>query len=158
MLTDDQFKWLQKSTERIHKLMCETPPGGRQFAASVEHILQREQQWNAWKNDGCPAFTETKSKEEKNGGGSSGGAAGSSRKQKRRLGDQIRDATGAKKFLLGNKNLTTLWNVCPDNLEACSAAERDFLPSMEDYFKEAIEQLNPNEQVEDQYKYAHYLP
>lgn len=37
--------------------------------------------------------------------------------------------------------LTKLWNLCPNNLEACKGKERDFLPSLEDYFGEAIEQL-----------------
>ena len=32
------------------------------------------------------------------------------------------------------------------------APERDFLPNMEDYFAEATEQLDPKNEVEDQYK------
>ena len=32
------------------------------------------------------------------------------------------------------------------------APERDFLPNMDDYFAEATEQLDPANQVEDQYK------
>ena len=36
-----------------------------------------------------------------------------------------------------------MWNLCPDNLEACRAVERDFLPSLENYFEEAIDQLDP---------------
>ena len=83
---------------------------------------------------------------------------------------------------MGNATLTKLWNVCPDNFEAASgkfqfwqlsnvkvnvahiinlmnllfvwtlAPERDFLPNMEDYFAEATEQLDPANEVEDQYK------
>ena len=53
------------------------------------------------------------------------------------------------KFLMGNGVLTRLWNQYPDNMEACSAPERDFLPQMDDYFEEAIEQLDPNNQIED---------
>ena len=45
-----------------------------------------------------------------------------------------------------------MWNLCPDNLQASSAPERDFLPSVEEYFEEAIEQLNPDAQVEKEYK------
>ena len=44
---------------------------------------------------------------------------------------------------LGNKGLTELWNQNTDNLEACRAAEIDFLPSLENYFEEAIEQQDP---------------
>lgn len=74
------------------------------------------------------------------------------RKRKLSLGDQIKFEEDNKRFLMGNKNLTNLWNLCPDNYAACSAPERDFLPSMDDYFSEAIEQLDPEQQVEDQFK------
>ena len=53
---------------------------------------------------------------------------------------------------MGNGVLTRLWNQYPDNLDACSAPERDFLPLMDDYFEEAIEQLDPNNQIEEDYK------
>ena len=53
---------------------------------------------------------------------------------------------------MGNPLLSKLWNQWPDNLEACSAPERDFLPNMDDYFAEATEQIDPANQVEDQYK------
>lgn len=76
----------------------------------------------------------------------------STRKRRRKLGDQIQDATANKKFLMGNVQLTRLWNLCPDNMEACSAVERDFLPKMEVYFEEAIEELVPANMVEDNYK------
>ena len=45
-----------------------------------------------------------------------------------------------------------MWNFNPDNLEACRAKERDFLPSLENYFEEAIEQLDPKNEIEDTYK------
>ena len=50
--------------------------------------------------------------------------------------------------------LTKLWNVCPDNLEACRGKDRDFLPSLDSYFEEAIEQTDPSAMVEDSYKYV----
>ena len=53
---------------------------------------------------------------------------------------------------LGNPGLTSLWNLNPDNLDACRAQERDFLPSLDNYFGEAIEELDPKNQVEDTYK------
>ena len=48
--------------------------------------------------------------------------------------------------------LTKLWNLCPNNLEACKSKERDFLPSLEGYFEEAIEQIDPAAMVEEEYK------
>ena len=56
---------------------------------------------------------------------------------------QIQKEVAEKKVNLGNSGLTNLWNLNPDNLDACRARERDFLPSVENYFEEAIEQLDP---------------
>ena len=46
--------------------------------------------------------------------------------------------------------MNVLWNLCPDNMAACRSKDRDFLPTLESYFEEAIEQLDPS--VESQYK------
>lgn len=40
----------------------------------------------------------------------------------------------------------------PNNLEACKVKERDFLPELDDYFKEAIEQLDPEAEIEPKYR------
>ena len=60
---------------------------------------------------------------------------------------QIQTEVAEKKVNLGNSGLTALWNLHPDNLEACRAKDRDFLPSLENYFEEAIEQLDPRNEV-----------
>jgi len=121
--------------------------------------LQREEQWNAWKNDGCPALNKdfAKSSESnqanglKNGEVSKGSTSNLGRKR-RNVGEEIKEALENKRYLMGNATLTKLWNVCPDNFEAAAAPERDFLPNMDDYFAEATEQIDPANQVEDQYK------
>ena len=69
-----------------------------------------------------------------------------------KLGDAVQKQMKVGKFLMGNKVLTDLWNRYPDNMQACSAPERDFLPVMDEYFKEAIEQLDPSNQIESDYK------
>lgn len=56
VLTDDQSNWIKASTEKIYQLIKETPPDGEKFAKTVDHILEREEHWNSWKNDGCPDF------------------------------------------------------------------------------------------------------
>jgi len=76
----------------------------------------------------------------------------STRKNKRKLGDVARDADKSGKFLMGNVTLTKLWNICPNNMEACASIERDFLPTVDEYFGEALEQLDPANQVEEHYK------
>jgi len=68
------------------------------------------------------------------------------------LGDLIQKEIAEDKVNLGNPGLTALWSLHPDNLEACRAKDRDFLPSLECYFEEAIEQLDPKNGIEDTYK------
>lgn len=57
------------------------------------------------------------------------------KKFKRNLGDAIADACKQNKFYMGNAELTRLWNLCPDNLQACRGADRNFLPSIEQYLE-----------------------
>jgi THO complex subunit 1 len=59
------------------------------------------------------------------------------------LGDIIADATKAGKFDLGNNELTRLWNLCPDNLQACKGSDRNFLPSLESYLDNPKEKNDP---------------
>jgi THO complex subunit 1 len=53
---------------------------------------------------------------------------------------------------VNSPELTKLWNQASNNLEACRSKERDFHPSLETYFEEAIAQANPNNMIEDKYK------
>lgn len=55
------------------------------------------------------------------------------KKSKPNLGDLIRDHSKQGKSYLGNTELTRLWNLCPDNLSACSGEDRNFLPPIEQY-------------------------
>jgi len=167
VLTDDQSRWVEKSTKLVYSLIEETPPNGKEFGKSVRHILQREEQWNNWKNEGCKSLKQmekqaaaaaqendqSNANERVQKGATVG--KGSIRKRKRKLGDQIQEANANKKFLMGNANLTKLWNLCPDNFEAASSPERDFLPSMDEYLSEAVEQLDPAQQVEETYRKVH---
>lgn len=57
------------------------------------------------------------------------------KRMRRHLGDIIRDATKQNKFYLGNSELTRLWNLCPDNLQACRGEDRNFLPPIESYLE-----------------------
>lgn len=57
------------------------------------------------------------------------------KKFKRNLGDAVADACKQNKFYMGNAELTRLWNLCPDNLQACRGADRNFLPSIEQYLE-----------------------
>lgn len=45
------------------------------------------------------------------------------RARKRRVGDDLQ-VTGGKVIKMGNPELTKLWNLNPNNMEACKAEER----------------------------------
>ncbi|KAK3917778.1 THO complex subunit 1 [Frankliniella fusca] len=148
-LKPEQIEWVKDTTELICRLIRETPPDGPSF------LQAREEQWSNWKNEGCKEFQTP--------GGVSKGlidsdeSGGDRKKLKPRrkgkaLGDLIRDSASQGKTYMGNAELTKLWNVCPDNLEACRGKDRDFLPSLDSYFEEAIEQSDPSAMVEDSYK------
>lgn len=154
-LKPEQIEWVKETTELICRLIRETPPDGPSFLQAVTHILKREEQWSNWKNEGCKEFQTP--------GGNQKGLTdtdepGSDRKRLKprrkgkALGDLIRDSASQGKTYMGNAELTKLWNVCPDNLEACRGRDRDFLPSLDSYFEEAIEQSDPSAMVEDSYK------
>lgn len=67
------------------------------------------------------------------------------KKIKRNLGDIIQDASKQNKFFMGNTELTRLWNICPDNLQACRGSDRNFLPPFESYLE--------NQQTENSYEW-----
>ncbi len=48
--------------------------------------------------------------------------------------------------------MAKLCNVNHGNLEACKDSQRQFLPSLKEFFEESIEQLDPANQVEKQYR------
>lgn len=65
------------------------------------------------------------------------------KRQKRSLGESVRDANKLNKFYMGNVELTRLWNLCPDNLQACRGADRNFLPSIEKYLENPKDKTDP---------------
>uniref|UniRef100_A0A674EXH9 THO complex 1 n=1 Tax=Salmo trutta TaxID=8032 RepID=A0A674EXH9_SALTR len=113
ILNDDQCLWMEETTKLVYQLLKEIPPDGDKFATMVEHVLNTEENWNSWKNEGCPSF--------------------------------VKDSD----------ELTRLWNLNHDNMAACQSESREFMPSLEDFFEEAIEQADPANMVENEYKVVH---
>ncbi|XP_070556038.1 THO complex subunit 1-like [Ptychodera flava] len=146
VLTDEQALWVKDTTEKVYQLMKETPPHGTEFAKSIEHILSREENWNSWKNDGCQEFIREKQEE------SQETQQRKPRTRKRSIGEDMKASGPNKKIDLGSPELTRLWNINPDNVAACQDEKRQFLPSLENFFEEAIEQADPEAMIEDEYK------
>uniref|UniRef100_A0A671RX29 THO complex subunit 1-like n=1 Tax=Sinocyclocheilus anshuiensis TaxID=1608454 RepID=A0A671RX29_9TELE len=147
VLNDDQSLWIEDTTKLVHQLLRETPPDGDKFASMFEHILNTEENWNSWKNEGCPSFVkescvslrpaETKPIRPS---------------RKRQAPEDFLGKGPDRKILMGNDELSRLWNLNPDNMEACKSDSREFMPSLEDFFEDAIEQADPSNMVEDEYK------
>lgn len=149
VLSTDQTKWIDEHRRKVFSLLEETPPNGKEFKTSVKSILKRELIWIRWKNDGCPSFVikkEAKTQQE------DAKETGKAKKRKAPLGDMMKQEAKMGKINLGNKGLTKLWNISPDNLDACKHEERNFLPTLEQYFSDAIEEIDPKNQVEESYK------
>lgn len=141
-LSEEQTQWVKAAEERVYQLIRETPPGGDKFADTVKHILQREENWNNWKNESCPSFEREKPKDAPKPKG---------RPKRRRIGEDLQ-VGGGKLIKMGSAELTRLWNLNPDNMDACRSEDREFLPTLEEFFANAIEQNDPEAMVEDQYK------
>ncbi|XP_029341293.1 THO complex subunit 1-like [Acyrthosiphon pisum] len=139
----EQQEWIKNSITTIYELINNTPPDGVRFSEVVKSILQREEQWNKWKNDGCPEVTKRLPTSDQ---------SDMTAPKRRNLGDVIKNMTANNKVFLGDPDLTKLWNLKPDNLEACKRPERDFLPSFDSFFKEAFEQLDAELCIESQNK------
>uniref|UniRef100_UPI00398F6768 THO complex subunit 1 isoform X2 n=1 Tax=Pristiophorus japonicus TaxID=55135 RepID=UPI00398F6768 len=142
VLTDEQSLWIEDTTKAVYQLFKETPPDGEKFSSMVEHILHSEENWIAWKNEGCPSFVKERPPESKV----------PKPARKRPAPEDFFGKGPSKKVLMGNEELTRLWNLCPDNMEACKSESREFMPTLEEFFEEAIEQADPENMVEEEYK------
>eukprot|EP00062_Callorhinchus_milii_P015532 gi/632965882/ref/XP_007899112.1/ PREDICTED: THO complex subunit 1 isoform X2 [Callorhinchus milii] len=142
VLTDEQTLWIEDTTKGVHQLLKETPPDGDKFSSMVEHILHSEENWIAWKNEGCPSFVKERPSESKV----------PKPTRKRPAPEDFFGKGPSKKIFMGNEELTRLWNLCPDNMEACKSESREFMPALEEFFEDAIEQADPENMVEEEYK------
>lgn len=140
VLSASQLEWLQETEAIVYKLLKETPPNGKEFVETIKHILKREEMWNNWKNDSCKEIQRPDGNQKVAESAKNGEVVAKKRKM---LGDVIANATKAGKFDLGNAELTRLWNLCPDNLQACRGSDRNFLPSLESYLDNPNEKKDP---------------
>ena len=136
--SDAQAVWIKETSDTVYKLLEETPPNGVEFAVYIKQALKREENWIAWKNDGCPSYEKAPLEELK------------PQPPKQHLGDTY--AQSSRKIDLGNPELSRLWNLCPDNLEACKAKSHVFTPDLGKFLEEPVEQADPEARIESEYK------
>ncbi|XP_068594125.1 THO complex subunit 1 [Cebidichthys violaceus] len=142
VLNDDQTTWIEDTTKLVFQLLKEIPPDGDKFATMVEHILGTEENWNGWKNEGCPSFVKERTVDDKP----------KRPTRKRQAPEDFLGKGPDSKLFMGNDELTRLWNLNHDNMEACKSDSREFMPSLDEFFAEAIEQADPANMVEEEYK------
>ncbi|XP_072297863.1 THO complex subunit 1 [Eucyclogobius newberryi] len=142
VINDDQSTWIEETTKLVYQLLKEIPPDGDKFATMVEHMLNSEDYWNSWKNEGCPSFVRERAVDEKPKRPS----------RKRAAPEDFLGKGPDRKIFMGNDELTRLWNLNHDNMEACKSESREFTPSLDEFFAEAIEQADPVNMVEEEYK------
>ena len=136
VLSDSQSLWIKDATEKVYTLIKETPPNGDEFAAYVHQVLIREESWIIWKNEGCPSYEKEPQVDMH------------AYLPKKHLGDSV----NSKKMDIGNEELSRLWNLCPDNLQACKLKSRIFAPDKAKFLDEPLEQADPEAKIEAEYK------
>ncbi|KAI8027359.1 THO complex subunit 1 [Camellia lanceoleosa] len=116
--------------ERVKKLLEMTPPNGKEFLNSIDHILERERNWVWWKRDGCPPFEKP-------------------------LIEKKSVQDGAKKrkirWRLGNKELSQLWKWADQNPNALTDPQRVRTPAVTEYWKPLAEDMDLTAGIEAEY-------
>uniref|UniRef100_A0A7S2C5F8 Uncharacterized protein n=1 Tax=Haptolina brevifila TaxID=156173 RepID=A0A7S2C5F8_9EUKA len=132
----------RKEVEALHKrcmgLLPGIQPGGARFAKAVLTMLEREEHWIKWKASGCVPFDK---------------AASISRAEAE--GTRKRKASGGgtgKRMQLGNASLTRLWNMGGNSLEDIARKTQDVTPTLEEYLKPVLVDMDPAEGIEEEYK------
>ncbi|KJH44508.1 WD domain, G-beta repeat protein [Dictyocaulus viviparus] len=146
-LNDDQTKFINESQEKCYRLLRETHPKGAHFAESVKHILQRELEWAEWKSESCPNMADLADKQPMQP------------YKKENCGFRMhvlyrrpRTTFDPSVIDIGTTELTKLWSIEPDLLSACKNERRKFTPFLVNFLRDPIDELDPEQQVEDQYK------
>ncbi|CAI4224159.1 unnamed protein product [Auanema sp. JU1783] len=134
-LSEEQIRFVNDNTEKCYRLMKETHPKGSSFVDSVKAILQREKEWSAWKNAGCLDMETLVDKQPMQ-----------LYRKRPRIGFD------SNTIDLGSNELNKLWNIEPDLLKACSSTKRKFTPELEKFLRDPLDELDPEQQVEEEYK------
>ncbi|CAP20878.3 Protein CBR-THOC-1 [Caenorhabditis briggsae] len=135
VLNEEQSKFVHDYEDKCYRLLSDTMPRGTAFVAGLKRIMQRETEWNQWKNSNCPDLSEKADK-------------GAMQMYKKRQ----RVPFNPNNLDLGTPELTKLWTYEPDVLKACKSDKRKFIPTLADFIRDPLDEMDPEQQVEEQYK------
>ena len=136
----EQCAWIKQAKSKVYKILKKLPPNGKHFALSMKNIFERENIWNKWKNEGCPNFFKEK--------------------QPEGIPKKLVERTLTSNFMLGSNNYISgdseLMKLCDvnynhKNRSICFERIGAYVPKTKEFFEEAIEQLDPENQIEKQY-------
>lgn len=147
-LSPEDAAWAQqkdKDAYNLTDLAFQPHPQFRTFSKAIRAVLDRDEAWVRWKENGCPPFDEPSWTE----------------KEFEAMEKRLRHITAplsAYRYPLGNAPLSELWKNAGD-LRMESLKDRVKLPSPEDFLTEeldkaSLEDLTPAEQVEKIDEYA----
>ncbi|KAJ8431159.1 hypothetical protein Cgig2_026756 [Carnegiea gigantea] len=152
--------------ERVKKLLESTPPKGKEFLNSVEHILEREKNWAWWKHDGCPPF-EKQAVVKKSRWGKETNLIEEGEKHMYKRGSTSGTSfhyvpvfvtsfvdlgcISRPRWRLGNKELSQLWKWADQNPNALTDPDRVRVPAISDYWKPLAEDMDPSAGIEAEY-------
>ncbi|KAI1718465.1 THO complex subunit 1 transcription elongation factor domain-containing protein [Ditylenchus destructor] len=134
-LTGSQENFLKEITDQCFTLLKETYPQGSHFVDSVKRILARERIWSNWKTEGCADLITPLTKIE---------CKAFKKRPVKRYQESVID--------LGNGELTRLWNINSENLNACMEAKRNAVPDLRKFLDDGLDELDPAQKVDEQYK------
>lgn len=132
LISEDQLNWIKDTDDKILELIEETPPNGSAMRKCIEHALRRDAFWNNWKNENCPALKTVNDPAE----------VEFNMPPRERLGDELRRASEEGRVVIGGPELCKIWNLCPDNWEACLSKSRIFTPTLNRFFEEVISRFD----------------
>lgn len=133
-LSASQGEYITNSRARVYSLLLETPPDAAQFVAGVKELLLKEERWVNWKIGGCRPFDQSLQTDGATAPGLEADAAPRNKRPKR-------DEGKGKTWQLGSA----------DTLAECASAKRKFTPALAEYFADAIEQVIPENDIEQSY-------
>jgi THO complex subunit 1 len=125
-LKDKQKQTIAELTTQVKELLEGTHPNGVQFTRTVFDILQRENNWIMWKQDNCRPFERSPIVQQP-------------QPTKRKRTTTAATQVAGKKVLLGNAELSRLWNLSTDNHEFLTQASRAHTPSVDDFLQPLLD-------------------
>ncbi|KAJ0409674.1 hypothetical protein P43SY_008546 [Pythium insidiosum] len=145
---------LPELTERVIKLLRETPSDGKGFSEMLTIVLERERNWIKWKLEKCPPYERLPATTPEEAT-----AAAAAPPKKRRLGDAAPLGAMNKRLRTGNTNAgsSMLEQILSESakptaiLEKMKAPDRATAVPIETYMQRFTEAWDPENGIEEEY-------